>query len=348
MHRIYENILNGICEINQISSYESLKKYLKDLQPYALSLWQSYRRENVKVNYSDLNIQAAYLIRYYPLYAAMTLQVFKDLSQRTLLLSNNTLQVCLFGAGPAPEAVGLINYLKNEFPHLIFAEFKAYDLAADAWGYSRYITKNYLLKEYFAGYFTLNGFSTDMRQINAFKSIKYDIQSSMIFVIQNCLNEIDKEPNIFLENIGFLVNEMPEGSILAIADQSNYNSTNILLNRVESYVRDIGQGDIIRSYTEGGISFHSLKMLPEIPPVIRECLLTGQNGLIPRSSVKFNYLAFQKRTFISYQPYTEQLFMFPRTTITEFRALPYPPPLREYDSYFTIPEPDSDPDDIPF
>ncbi|MBD2530027.1 hypothetical protein H6G97_10785 [Nostoc flagelliforme FACHB-838] len=293
MDDIYNRIIAGICDRNRISSEVSLRQYLRHLQPHALKLWQSYRNDNVTVDYTDFDTQAAYLLRYYPLYAAMTRQIFEDLNQN-ILFSTQHIQACFFGAGPAPETVGLITYLEDNFPCLLSAQFKIYDIAADSWRHSRRITNNYLIKEYFLGLCKLNASPIDLLDINTFEPIEYDITNSMIFVFQNCLNEMGNDLNTFLKNIGFLVRKMPRRSILIIADQSNYRSSNRLMNRIESYILAMRQGNIMRSHTQGGITFQSRDLLPPIPVVIKKYLLTGEHGLIPRHSVDFNYLAFRK------------------------------------------------------
>ena len=99
--------------------------------------------------------------------------------------------------------------------------------------------------------------------------------------------------DIFLDNISFLIKEMPQRSILVIADQNNYSSVLNLMKRIEDCIRGISQVSIIRSQTAGIISFDALNALPPIPRIIRENLLTGEDKLIPRRWVSFNYLAVQ-------------------------------------------------------
>ena len=84
---------------------------------------------------------------------------------------------------------------------------------------------------------------------------------------------------------------MPVNSVLVLADLSSYKSVIALMKKVEAYVSSKAKLRIIRSSTTGAYNFRSLLIQPT---VITENLLTGDNGLIPRKNIKFNFLAIQK------------------------------------------------------
>jgi uncharacterized protein YjbI with pentapeptide repeats len=297
LDNIYEHILTGICSLNEISreDEDNLGQYLQSLKPYAIKLWQSYRSERVNIDYHDYNAQAAYLIRYYPHYAQMTREVFDSLSPDILPFRSSSLQACFFGAGPVPEAIGLINYLKHKFLNINAVKFNAYDIAADSWWISRDITRNYLVPPYWDRQFILNAYALNLCEINALDKIKTAIKNSSLFMVQNCLNEFVNSSELFVENIAFLVSEMPANSIIIIADQNNYSSVVNLMRKTESRIMSIPEASVIRSHSAGLISLDSLNALPPIPQVIRENLLTGEDKLIPRRWISFNYIAIQKK-----------------------------------------------------
>lgn len=60
---MYTHILDGLTNFNQTNN---LELYLQNLQPYVKRLRQNYCSNNVKVDYSNPNVQAAYLLAYYP------------------------------------------------------------------------------------------------------------------------------------------------------------------------------------------------------------------------------------------------------------------------------------------
>lgn len=295
LNDIYEHVLTGICNFKGIGSEDedSLSQYLQSLKPYAKRLWQSYRSSSVEVDYCEPDVQAAYFIRYYPHYAQMTREFLESLHRDALPFEPSHVQACFFGAGPAPETIGLINYLKNNFPNVTSVQVQTYDIATDTWWRSRDITRNYLVPRYWQRQFILNADTINLVDSNALYRIRNIINNSTLFVVQNCLNEVTANADIFLNNISFLVNEMPQRSILVIADQNNYPSVLNLMALIEDCIRGISQVSIIRSRTAGTISFDALNALPPIPRIIRENLLTGEDKLIPRRWVSFNYLAVQ-------------------------------------------------------
>jgi hypothetical protein len=95
--------------------------YLQSLQPDVKRLRSSFRTNHVSVDYSNYNTQAAYLLAYYPHYVEMTHRALESLQQKDpslmqLVFDKKHLKVCLFCAGAAPEALGLLSFIKQFYP----------------------------------------------------------------------------------------------------------------------------------------------------------------------------------------------------------------------------------------
>jgi len=288
---MYTHILDGLKNFNQINN---LELYLQDLQPYVKRLRQNYWSNNVKVDYSDPNVQAAYLLAYYPQYTEMTDEVLRNLAQNELnkcFAQRRELQACFFGAGPAPETVSWVKYLDHNHSAARYVVAHTYDLAAATWSGSREVTKHLVSQLFPDIKLTLNGTNINLCQMNALFPIRHIIQNCCLFFVQNCLNEFVENSQVFINNIDFIFTEMPVNSVLVLADLSNYNSVIALMEQVETYVSNKANLTIIRSYTTGAYNFRSLLTQPT---VITKNLLTGDNGLIPRKNIKFNFLAVQK------------------------------------------------------
>jgi hypothetical protein len=287
---MYSYILDGLVKHNQINNVEL---YLQSLQYYVKQLRQSYKVNQVRVDYSDSNIQAAYLLAYYPQYTEMTYKVLCDLNHNYLhpcFVGSRELQACFFCAGPAPETVAWVKYLSSNYSTAKYAVAHTYDIAANTWSKSREITKNVVASLCPGWEFTLNGYNLNLCQQNAFPSIRDIIQTSNLFFVQNCLNEFISNSEIFINNLDFLITEMPANSIIIRADL-NYKSVVSLMEQIEAYVSISTKSKIIRSYTAGDIHLHSSLILP---PILKNNLLTGADGLIPKSNINFKYLAIQK------------------------------------------------------
>lgn len=288
---MYTHILDGLTNFHQINN---LDLYLQGLQPHVKHLRQNYRSDNVTVDYSDPSVQAAYLLAYYPQYTEMTYEVLRNLDRNYLdrcFAERRNLQACFFGAGPAPEIVSWVKYLNCNYSNAKYVVAYTYDIAATTWGKSREVTKHLVSQIFPQTQLALHGNNINLCQANALFQLKYVIRECHLFFIQNCLNELAQSSQAFMNNMDFLFAEMPSNSILVLADLSNYRSVITLMNQVETYVNDRAKFRIIRSYTTGAYNFRSL-LTP--PPIITKNLLTGDNGLIPRKNISFNFLAIQK------------------------------------------------------
>jgi hypothetical protein len=288
---MYNYILDELIRLNQVGD---IKLYLQGLQPYVKRLRQSYCSDFVSVDYSNPNVQAAYLLAYYPQYAEMTYQVFCDLDKNYLhrcFSECKEFQACFFGAGPAPETVGLVKYVNCNYSNLKYFVAHTYDIAADTWLRSREITKNVASQSFPSLYFTLDGNNLNLCQKNVLLPIRQVIDKCRLFVVQNCLNEFIYTPETFIENIKFIVAQMTNESILVIADLCKYSSVINLMQQIEMYIGNNNNLKLIRSCNEGNLYF---RYSFELPTILTDTLLTSSNGLIPRRNINFNYLAVQK------------------------------------------------------
>ncbi|MGB5970244.1 MAG: hypothetical protein WBG70_18155 [Spirulinaceae cyanobacterium] len=117
MRNLYELVLGGLfttvgIDVKDRSKQNKRKavKYLKSLKQPLKELRASYKSNIVMTNYSSEEVQAAYLLGYYPHYAYMNLQVLEKLEKDYLPFENSEVKACFFGSGPTTEAVGLATY----------------------------------------------------------------------------------------------------------------------------------------------------------------------------------------------------------------------------------------------
>lgn len=135
LDNIYNWLLAGIREFNKIQDgEEALAEYLQSLQPHVKALRRGYQQNCVNADYSDVATQMAYLITYYPHYALMTRNILERIDSVNVnaIFSNYAyLSVCIFGAGPAPEAAGLLSFIATRYPNIRFLVVRTFDIAAD-------------------------------------------------------------------------------------------------------------------------------------------------------------------------------------------------------------------------
>lgn len=189
MDELYRYLLEGLRNLSQTKRNENgFIDYLQSLQVEVKNLRQSYQNNSISVNYSRAEVQAAYLITYYPQYAEMTRHILKqvELSHKNLFLfEQKHLEICLFGAGAAPEAVGLVSFLGEYYPNLQSLNIRVYDIYANTWAISQGITQN-IISELWRGEFTFSTEALDFCQPNSFHLLDNAIANSQVFIFQNC------------------------------------------------------------------------------------------------------------------------------------------------------------------
>jgi hypothetical protein len=304
MDKLYEYILEGLRNLSQTKQTENkFIAYLQSLQVEVKNLRQSYRNNSVSVNYSRVEVQSAYLITYYPQYAEMTRHILEqvELSHKTLFLfEQKHLEVCLFGAGAAPEVVGLVSFLRKNYPNLQSLNIRIYDIYANTWAISQRITQT-IIPELWQGEFTFSTEELDFCQPNSFHLLENVIANSQLFIFQNCLNEL-KHPVNFNQNIRYLLTQMPVNSLLIMADLRIYQKTSEFQVQVKKLLQELEfDRQILYVRHSEMLDFRSAIA---IPAIITKNSLTGtprdinhqteNRFLIPRTQIKCNFVSVYK------------------------------------------------------
>jgi len=287
MQKLYEAILKGLQESGGFYNARRqghFESYLASLQSFVKRLRQAYRNNKVAVDYSSTEMQAAYLIAYYPHYVEMTLKILKLLS--SYLKFNQEIKACFFGAGPCPEVAGLTQFLAEQFPKTERLVANVYDIASNTWTPSRNITHQYVIPHLWQGQVELNSYSLNLCARQSFQGIRSSLEGADLYIFQNCLNELgDTLPA--QENVNFLFDTSSQGSIMIIADLQ-YGQNRIFLQNLKEMINRKNDFEVLN---QGNLAFTSSLTVPQ---VVLENLLTGEDGLIPRSNIQFLFLAARK------------------------------------------------------
>lgn len=285
---LYDYILEALKnsrDFYNAKNHDTFESYLQSLQKPAKQLWESYRSSQVKVNYSEPSIQAAYLIRYYPHYVKMTFEIMKQCWEDFAF--GEKINACFFGSGPCPEVAGLAQFLTEYCPKTKELFVNVYDIASEQWTPSRAVTKNFVLPNLWEGQFDGKAPNLDLCSANSFEEITEVIEKSHLFVFQNCLNEI-WNTSATKDNIKFLVDRAPKDSFIIIADLL-YDQNRQIVEDVAEIAEKKRDYKIIKKCDN--ITIESSFTLPKI---VEDNLLTGEKGLIPKKKIKFLFLAIRK------------------------------------------------------
>lgn len=307
LDNLYDLILENLSSLNKSQGKSlNIQSYLQSLQPDVKRLRSSFHTNHVSVDYSNYNTQAAYLLAYYPHYVEMTYRALESLQQKDpslmqLVFDKKHLKVCLFCAGAAPEALGLLSFLRQFYPEVKSIVIYSYDLYSDTWRTSQDITKNIINNCFKDYHFALLSHHLDINQIDSFFSIVSNIKDSNIFMFQNCLNEFgenDKDLKTILENMKFLSENMPSHSFMFINDLRLYTQVNRIIDSIISIINDLNKTNF-DDYNEQAFLINksmeeTFKSSIAISDNVTKYLLTGANNLIPRKIINYNYLSVYK------------------------------------------------------
>ena len=290
---MYQNLLNGLFANHNLTTQLDKEKYLQSLQPHVRSLRTSYNSFPVRFDYTNVHIQAGYLLAYFPHYT--------DLLLRTLNTTGNTFansninELLLFGSGPCPEIIGYLRYIQEHTPS-IRRDIKAtiYDIAATDWKWSRDIVYSNVAPSF------LNG-STVKRtagQTDISKPFSIEIDSTKkLCVFQNCLNEISvSNHQALITNIKDIFQQLSTGSYLAIIDL-NFRQVLDLITQIETSLKSNFKCEMIRNINDGEIA-HRTSQRNE-PSIITDHLLIDKfggtpTGLLTRRNINFIYALIKK------------------------------------------------------
>ena len=284
---MYELILHGIASHVGIVDENEFINYLISLQNFVRKLRRSYQTHLVKVDYSDFRIQAAYLITYFPQYVEMMLCVLKKIDQAELFHSfghQPTIQGCFFGSGPFPESAGLGIYLSENFPDCQGLKLMSCDAMARLWEPSRKIAIDRVLPNFFNGQISTFSKNLDMLSNASLHLISDYLKNCNLVVFQNCLNELDGNLDIFISNMDYILSKMSPNSLLVLADLGQYSSVRELMQRVRENINQLDRVDIVQD------NERRFRSVIELPALIANYVLTGEDGLIPRKNIYTRYL----------------------------------------------------------
>ncbi|MBV9924534.1 MAG: hypothetical protein JOZ96_05780 [Acidobacteria bacterium] len=297
---MYDAILKALYSLNNLNSDAERAAYLRSLKPVARSLRSSfnpYAAPHVKVDYRSRDVQSAYMLRYFPQYSQIIRLVLNRLMNRRIKLpfDHEEISASFFGAGPAPEVYGFLQFLNAGFRNIRKVSAKTFDVISNEWAYARAITINHLIPSMWQHSVELNASNFDLSQTASAENLAQTINSSSMLVFQNCLNEISQNlyPNV-VENINSLVYAMRPESILMIIDLSSYPAALELIERIENSVRSQQPVTVLIGLHEGERIYDAIVFRNMLPPMITQNLLTGEDGLIPRRKIKYRCLVIRK------------------------------------------------------
>ena len=300
MADIYDLIVQGIKTQEGLSD-EGLIARLNQLKPAVRNLRNAYRNYPVHVPYDKTDIQAAYLITYFPHYYQLIYKVLVE-DYPTIFEKLSSVRLVYFGGGPGPEIYGTLKYIVNNRPEVKAVDVLLFDINALQWNYSHKILQNHLIPDFVkSGLIVSFSFNQcDLTQPfdeNHYKSL---VSGCNLMVFQNCLNEIPvASVGRLKENIQLLYQLLPHGGSLLLSDLTGGTpAVTSLMQNLEKQLVTAEKVKLHHSIIENS-SCETILSVHHTPSVlIRQHLLDGNDGLIPRKWLKYNYSFLEKSQLI--------------------------------------------------
>lgn len=192
---VYHALIDAIYSANFIETDDQKREHLRKLREASRQLAEEYQQSEISPDYSRLDYQEAYLLRYFLPYSQPVPYLLNHLILKKdfpcQLPENRTLIASFFRCGPGSEIFGLMRYLG--------CPQSAVDISAamfdiqPAWKHARQIVFKHLLdrvwnpSSYRIQEFESNlvGNAGEFLPTNSEKSVR----ESDLIVIQHCLNE---------------------------------------------------------------------------------------------------------------------------------------------------------------
>ena len=161
--------------------------------------------------------------------------------------------LCLIGAGPAPEMIGFIKFINNQFKSYVNIKninIELIDIASE-WVYARNVVKNILnnfslarLKIYNVNNDFTKNITSSSSLLKRFKANPY----KRVVVFQNIINEIEhKFHEEFIENVLICFKNLVAGSFIILIDL-NYPIIRNVTYQIETRLKK----NVIKSFGNSG------------------------------------------------------------------------------------------------
>ncbi|GAC1428085.1 MAG: hypothetical protein NVSMB5_22890 [Candidatus Velthaea sp.] len=290
--RLLARVLNG-------RERDDAKAYLYSLGTELIALRESYKQSKVRVNYHDPRIIEAYLLAYYPHYAASSYYAFSYVHCETFLKSDAPIRVAFVGGGPLPELIGFFERLA-ECGSTQAVEAVLIDVNSATWEPLAEFSLNLIREIDPQARISLTVVNADISA--PLSPANAALIGELDFVmLQNCLNEIAGAAAVF-SNLDSLTDALRAEGILIVSDLHEYKRTHETVLRFEAAIR--ARMKMVRAF-EPTASRSPFEFLPQrlFWDFHRAARTTGPDaayayvfpdGMIPRKNLNSSAAIWQK------------------------------------------------------
>ncbi|MFT4805382.1 MAG: molecular chaperone DnaK (HSP70) [Psychroserpens sp.] len=290
---IYDCLVSGIED--EIVGKEGICTYLASLKPVVRMLRGAYRKYPALVPYEKETVQSAYLITYLPHYYQLIEKILREQNPDSLS-KKASVNITFVGGGPGSEVYGAIKHILFHNKVIKSININILDINANTWGYSHKIVKDSLIQNIIGDRdvsITWNSFYLDLVDHSSVKARKEIIRYSELVVVQNCINEINPTQYSELSKsiISIFENIPSQGALLMIDLTSSVRSS---IKSLQDDIKNLSDFEEVVGTLDNSSPTSMVSINSRPNEIIRNHLLNGTDGLIPRKNLKYDYSLISK------------------------------------------------------
>lgn len=284
---LYDRLLTAMCLLRGKMTADARAAWLRSLRPALEEMRRLYRNMPADVDYTDGRYRDVYMLAYFPNYVMPVYEVLDVVGHAARLRAEpSDLRVVCFGAGPAPEMLGILAWLAdNEYSAQ--ALFRLYDAYPDAWSELRSLTVGTLAPTVWDGSVVVQPHQCDLLcqcgDCETGLTCEGVLSQADIWVVQNCLNDLKAPPARVAEALARRFEVAKPGALLIVIDLP-FDSVRTILSGVVTALEQTGSVRV-RQEQDG---LRTCARADAVPDELLQSFFAYEDWLRPRGPVDYH------------------------------------------------------------
>ena len=294
-YSIYTSILSCLIQSPPEDTAKELEKY----EISTINLIKKFHGENPnQLDYNDPNIQAAYMLCYFPSYIE---NIFHLLSHETCYevqsIFQNHMKTSFYGCGPSPDFLGYLAFLNKNYRSIVTdANVNFFDM--HDWGYWRENCVNNFSK-IFADGINITANTNEINLLECDDSTYLSerlVDGTNLHIFQNCTTDIYTQCKSYRKICSIFnnfFNHIDPGSIVILNDFLGKGDSMNILNAIKKKIEDNHEIVLLNNRYNVNEYTPNFEPNPDIQLFLNRCY--RQVGKKPRNNTGYSYLIVQRR-----------------------------------------------------
>lgn len=283
-----QSVFTWLCQRNAIpqSNYPGAATGMRQLVANARRLYsQPIGRQ---LPYHDPHFRAAYLLAYFPYYIEPLFHVLQSAEIPDSLFDGGRLNLALFGGGPCPELLGLAAWLRRRAPRLESLDAVVFD-REPGWRNIQEGLIPTMLDSYRSEKTSITLGNRDCDVVECLsRDCSCGVADRDLILSQNFLTELYGKRHLALQTFERIIRTSRCRYLLFVE-----NRYEVVREFMDKLAADLSAKGLITRPVRAASSIRVAGF--SVPPLLRQHLFTGEDGLIPRKYIKYHHMVLEVR-----------------------------------------------------